>query len=55
MKEEVKEQLNIIKRECFKLSQIVNFDRLRLEYNKNKKYNDEGQLDMIHIQHLFSS
>ena len=55
MKEEIKSQLAIIKDECFKLSQILNWDRLNLTYDKSRKFNDSGQLNIANIQHFYSS
>lgn len=55
MREDVSLQLNKVKKECYILSQMVNYDRLRLEYNKSNRYNDEGKLDMMPIFHCYST
>jgi len=55
MKEDIKDQLTIIKNECFKLSQMTGYERMELRYTKQKKFNDSGVLDIYHIQHFFSS
>jgi hypothetical protein len=55
MRDEVIEQLRRIKDECYKLTGLVAYDRLRIEYSNNKKINDRGKLDMIPIFHCYSS
>jgi hypothetical protein len=52
---EINVQLNKIKKECYKLSDIVHFERFRIEYNKNKRINDDGKLDLIPIFHCYST
>ncbi len=55
MRDDIKFQMNKIKRECFILSQLTGYDRMQVVYNKQKKFTDEGTLDLINIQHCFSS
>lgn len=55
MREDVKKQMGKVKRECFALSQMLGYDRIELKYTKQKKFNDDGILDLYDITHFYSS
>lgn len=55
MTEEIKNQMDIVKQECYKLAQMLNWNRLELSYKKQKKFNDDGTLEVSNIYHHWSS
>lgn len=55
MREEVRIQMSKVKKECFTLAQILGYDRMELKYSKQKKFSDDGILDLYNIQHFYSS
>lgn len=55
MTEEAKDQLRVVKRECYKFAQMINQQRIQLIYHKNSKINDDGKLDFMSIYHCYSS
>ena len=55
MREDIKEQSAIVKRECHRLAQIAGYDRFEVRYVKQKKFNDDGILDLYKIDHFYSS
>lgn len=55
MDDKIRDQMNIVKAECYKLAQMLDWNRLELSYKKQKKFNDIGTLDLSCIYHHFSS
>lgn len=55
MRDEIKLQMSKVKRECFMLAQMLNQERIELKYTKQRKFNDEGILDLYNITHFYSS
>lgn len=55
MKREIREQMEVIKSECYKLSQIAPFEKFKIEYNKNKRINDRGKINLVEIHSFYSS
>jgi hypothetical protein len=55
MDEKITTQMGIVKSECFKLAQMLGWNRLELIYMKQKKFNDDGTLDLKDVFHYFSS
>jgi len=55
MRDDIKEALGKVKESCYELAKIAPYDRFRIEYNFNSRINDRGKLDLICIQHFYSS
>lgn len=45
----INEQIEIVKNECHKLALMIDYDKVRIEYNNNRKINDCGKIDIMPI------
>jgi hypothetical protein len=52
---EIEQQMIIVKRECFKLYELLNTDRVEIKYSKERRFKDIGILDISKILHCYSS
>lgn len=48
-------QKNKCMKELYLLTTMLNFDKIRIEYNKNKKINDLGKIEIMPILTQFAS
>ena len=55
LENEIKAQLGKVKKECYELSKLVNDNYIHIEYDKNKKINDEGKLKYMPIKYCITS
>ena len=43
------EQIEIVRQECHKLAMMLVYDKIRIEYNNNRKVNDLGRVEVMPI------
>lgn len=50
-----RDQADKVKEECYKLALLLNQPRLEIKYVKQRKFDDDGVLDLFDIYHHFTS
>jgi hypothetical protein len=51
----IEKQIEKCINELFSLTNMLGYDKIRVEYNKNKKINDKGKLEVMPILTQFCS
>lgn len=52
--DDMQKQYEKIKYECYLFTQMFKHDKIRIEYNRNKKINDRGKLEVLPVLNEFS-